>query len=322
MKKLLVFLLKCVVSAVLIYILISSLDLQSFRTQLGRVSIPLFSAAILLFFASNLLGAAQWFVFLRSAGFSMTYGRSTAYYYTGLFFNNFLLSSVGGDAVRLVDVARGEGQHAGRVAATILADRVFGLVCLLVLGNLAFLGYLLFFPHSAPLVYWAYCGLDVFLALLVIVFLSRRIRFLLLRLVRRVPWRLVKSLLFRFLRLLARYSKRRRVFLQALPWGVANQLIKISVSILTAWALGYRIDLVLFFVFVPLLGVVKVLPISIMGLGPHEFTGQKLFATAGIGATVSVSFLLLYQLVVMAANLACGLFFLFRKERTVPGGAG
>jgi len=105
------------------------------------------------------------------------------------------------------------------------------------------------------------------------------------------------------------------VFVRAFFWGVGNQILKMGVSFLALAALGgfdMGIPLHAVMLFVPILGAVKILPISVMGIGPHELVGQRLFALVGVPADFALSFLFLNQIVAIISNIACGVFVFVR----------
>ena len=101
-------LLKLAVSGGLVYFVLAGINFDDVARQLGDASVLLAGAASLVMLASHLLGVMQWRVFLRAQRLEMSFSRCVVYYYTGQFFNNFLLSSVGGDIVRMFDVAYNE----------------------------------------------------------------------------------------------------------------------------------------------------------------------------------------------------------------------
>lgn len=318
MKEKAVVLLKFAVSAALVGFLLLTVDLDKVVNQIRQVSLPGLLTVSLLFFGSYLIGSRQWLVFLRAGGFHISFWRAAEYFYTGVFFNNFLFSSVGGDLVRLADVTHGEQERTSRVLATILVDRVFGLICLCLIGVAAL--FVVWLIHGIPssLLLTVYAVLGSGLLVVSLFFLSNRIRFLFYLLAARLPLRKLRLGSFRFLNILSRFRKKRHVFLHALPWGLLNQAVKMVLGYAAARLVhGPEVPgLEWILLFFPVLGLVKVLPISFMGLGPHEVAGARLFATVSplYGKAWSVPFLLLFQVVVMLANLFSGLVFLFRKE--------
>jgi hypothetical protein len=108
------------------------------------------------------------------------------------------------------------------------------------------------------------------------------------------------------------------VFVRALFWGLANQIVKLGVAFLILLAFpgaAAGVPVYAFILFIPILGLVKALPISVMGIGPHELAGQKLFAAVGVAGDFALSYLFLSQIVAIASNIACGIFVGTRKWR-------
>jgi len=318
LKRFLSFLFKLSVSVLLVYLALSGIEFADVLALFADVSLPLVLLAFLLMFASYALGAMQWRVFLRAQRLDIPLRRSLVYFYTGQFFSNFLFSSVGGDVVRLFDVARGEGAHTGRVFASIIVDRVFGVVCLITLGLSVLPGVFLQERISdLGLVVYIYLVFAAFMAAFWVFVFSRRLLYLVMRLAQYLPFARLRRAVFHILRVFSCYRRAPRVFARALLWGIANQTLKMGVAFLLLLALsasrasvpGYALIL-----FIPILGLVRALPISIMGIGPHELVGQELFALVGVPGDFALSFLFLNQIVSIASNIACGFFILARRH--------
>jgi uncharacterized protein (TIRG00374 family) len=100
--------------------------------------------AFILVVASLFLRAFRWQILLRGLNASVAYGRLAELYFAGNFFNAFLPSGFGGDAVRILEVAR---DVPGNIAAgTVIVDRLTGLVMLFVMALLV----LPFRPEGFP----------------------------------------------------------------------------------------------------------------------------------------------------------------------------
>src|SRR5690606_285572 len=89
---------------------------------------------VALFFLSILAGAWQWSLLLRIQGIRFGFADCFRSYYAGMFLNNFLPGTVGGDALRVWDVHRrqledGRGSL-GKAAASTLLDRLMGFSAL------------------------------------------------------------------------------------------------------------------------------------------------------------------------------------------------
>jgi uncharacterized protein (TIRG00374 family) len=79
----------------------------------------------------NLLGVVRWAVFLRVLKISLPAWEVLRLSFVGLFFNNFMVGAVGGDAVKVVWlVAKGHNKH--QALLSVLMDRMSGLGALIV----------------------------------------------------------------------------------------------------------------------------------------------------------------------------------------------
>jgi uncharacterized protein (TIRG00374 family) len=133
-----------VVTATLLTLLFRRLDVDTLRLQLGRITPGFFAASLALFTVGQLAYAFRWHAILRSMGIVMRFSEVARLYLIGLFLNNLLPTSVGGDAAKVYYVGRRFGYPAA--GASVLIDRFLGLLWLAVIGSV--LGWLL--PAETP----------------------------------------------------------------------------------------------------------------------------------------------------------------------------
>ena len=90
--------------------------------------IPLwrFLLATGLIFISRFFVIGRWHVLLRTAKLGISFARTTALTFTGLFANNFLPTTIGGDVVRFAGAAE-MGYDSSIVLASLVADRLTGM---------------------------------------------------------------------------------------------------------------------------------------------------------------------------------------------------
>lgn len=317
-------LLKLAVSALLIGFLFRFRDVSS-STLLEAVESPRWGLLVLalgVFLASAIAGSVQWGWILRTAGLRTRGLELGRLYFVGMFFNNFLLGNVGGDAVKVVDLGRREGDTVKVFCGTVL-DRLLGLSALTVLALIAFAAAAaadLTLPPVLPLM----LALVVWTGSLAVL-LSGRVSSLLSRLLARLPWPALRRRFDQLVREFRLYRRRpawlSRVFLLAL--GV--QALRVATHVVVAYGLGLRLggDQVLqLFVLVPLLGILIALPISLNGLGLREVAAADLFMAAGVVAVdaqaVAVEFLA--YLVQVLVSLVGGVLFLTGPARANRAG--
>jgi len=305
-------LLRLAVSAVLVVVLLRRIPLATVRASLADPDPAWLAAAVGVFAVSALGGALQWAWILRRAGLATPLGEMLRLYWVGLFFNNFLLGNVGGDAFKVVDLGRRECRTGAVLGATTL-DRLLGLLALTVLA----LGTLVLakaqraaLPPVLPLL----LALAAWAGALALMFsgrLARRLTALLARL----PWRLPAAALEGFLAEIRRHREQPSWLLRVFLLALAVQFLRVATHLLCAWALGVDlagVRILQLFVLVPLLGILIALPISLNGLGLREMAAAGLFVSVGLTATeadaVAVEFTA--YLVQVAVSLAGGALFL------------
>ncbi len=276
--------------------------------------------AALTFAASNVLGALQWGRLLELSGVRLPLLKVLSFYWVGLFFSNVLPANVGGDVVRIVDVTRSTGSKRSAVGATLL-DRIIGFVAISLLGVIAL--------PMVPL-----SGTGMLLWLVVLLF-SMVTVVLCLTVYRRGVLGFAERWVSRieFLSFGRRYtaladelhSYRRHTgsLLVLVSLAFVIQVLRVLVHVMVARGLGMTLPAAWFFVIVPILAVVVVLPISIAGLGVRETAAVGLFGRVGVTPTVAVVHQLSTFFLTLAVNLIGGVLFIARSvRRPALGGAG
>jgi len=102
---------------------------------------------------------------------------------------------------------------------------------------------------------------------------------------------------------------------QALAYSALFNTLLVLLNYLTAYAVGMRLGLAYFFLFVPVLSLTLMLPISIGGLGVREGVAVVLFTQAGVDEAVAVAASLAVFGVSRATSLLGGLLYLLQSMR-------
>ena len=314
------------VSAGLLWWLLS--ELRGGLDQMRAVSPLALLPAAGVFALSTVLGAWQWVLILRRAGLPVGSGRLHALYWIGLFFNNFLPSNVGGDLVKVADVAVETGRVARPLAGTVL-DRMLGLSALVVVA----LGAGVWLGDRAPagIPWWALSavGLPVIGGTLVI--LSGRAGRLLILLTDRVRPGPSRGRIRSLLGVLQDYRTDPGFVLRLALLAVVVQALRVATHVLVSQAMAIPLDLeriLHLYVLVPVLGMAIVLPVSFNGLGVRELVATRLMPAVGIDAPTAVAMQLITYLVQVAVSLVGGIVFTvmlltgrLRLRRPVPPAA-
>src|SRR3954452_22280808 len=112
-------------------------DARALTSRLAAARLEYVAAGVLLYGAGQALSAWKWRLLLRPVGLgAVGYGRLLAFYFIGMFFNLFLPTVVGGDAVKAWLLARETGAVA-RSTVSVFMERNLGLLALLTIAIVA-----------------------------------------------------------------------------------------------------------------------------------------------------------------------------------------
>lgn len=121
------------VSIALLALLARLFDLSSIPFLLRGISPKYVAVALALILLSVVVSAWKWFVLVQGQNIAVGYGELFSAYLAGIFFNNFLPSSIGGDAARVVCVGKKRGLTA-ELTASVVAERLIAMTSLSVVG--------------------------------------------------------------------------------------------------------------------------------------------------------------------------------------------
>jgi len=289
-------LLKIGVTVIGLALVLSSIPLAQIGDELVIVSWPWLFLALAMITFSLVLRAFRWGILLKGLKASVHFGRLVELYFVGNFYNAFLPSGFGGDAVRILEIAR--DVPANVAAGTVLVDRLTGLLALFLMALLA----LPFRPETFP-DYLATLVAGVCLVGLIggfVLFEGTLIR----RLGSWLPGPLSPVGDGPIAKLLQAIG--------GCGWRAIFGAFGISIIfnlILVAWwaaagrALGYdNIPYTYYLLVVPIMSVALLVP-SIGGLGVRELLAEPLFQAAGLTGAQAVALSLLVWLLMRFVSL-------------------
>jgi len=305
---------KIAVSAGLMAFLLHKIPSHEIVELARRADRGLLLAATTVFMLSNVLGWFQWHVLLRSSGVELSAGRTFRFYFVGLFFNNFLPANIGGDAVKVYDLTR-EGESAYQMIAVTLLDRLLGVFSLCVLAVIADL--LLVARHGGAH-HMLYLG--VFVACMIPAlgfYFYRPLGNWLRRSVLRLHALSINARATAIIDHLSPFRGRRALVTRLVSLSAVIQAMRVFTHVLVGMAIGVsmtKLGVAQFFVFIPLLSLAMIPPITINGLGIREGLGILLFAAAGISRTDAFVLEFATYLISVLVSLLGLAFFLGRRR--------
>ena len=311
MRRILLSTIKILISAALLYLALRKVNLYDLASRIHVESLGWLALAIAVTFLQIFLGVLRWREISGECGAPLETGQAMRFNVIGVFFNQTLPSSIGGDAVRLWLVARA---GAGWRAATysIFVDRAIGLIALAVL-----------IVASLPWSYRLITNPEGRSALLLVDFaaLAGGVGFLVLGV---LPWPWLKRWWVTHHIHACAVIANRVIFSRKHRPKIA--VLSILVHVLTAviaWCVVRSIAApVLFgqiFQLVPPVMLITMLPISIAGWGVREATMGLAFGYAGLVSNEGVNISLVFGAVNFLVGAFGGLVWILSPEKAAQG---
>jgi uncharacterized protein (TIRG00374 family) len=298
-------------SVALIAYLIAQADPSKVWERWRGADLRFVGLAVLVQLAGVALNAVRWGVLLDARGQRQPYRWLLGSYLAGQFANNFLPTSVGGDAVRAAQLARKIGSIS-QASASVFLERLTGFLALSLIVNLALLWSYL--GHTGSLLATA-----PELRLLTILFTVAAIAamaasFSAPRLLQLFGPRLPRQLqrpLERIARALGDYVPQGRTLVSVLGLSVLYQTIWIFNHIVCGWALHIDAPNLIYFLMVPITDIVGLAPIFVNNLGAREAVFTLYLGQVGVSAATAIALAFLIFTVRLVVSLIGGLVVLF-----------
>ncbi|HXG75774.1 MAG TPA: lysylphosphatidylglycerol synthase transmembrane domain-containing protein [Gaiellaceae bacterium] len=269
------------------------------------------SAAIMLGTVPVL--AARWGWLLRAHGIAERLPWLTRAYFVAYVAGQVLPTSLGGDAVRVLETSR---RHPGRTAlvtGTVLLERGLGGAATVLLGAVGFLLSLGRYEIGAYL--WLEGAFVLGTLVLAFVFFARSARPLLRRLEPLLARVRLDRVLRAFYEGVHHYRGRPRLLALVLAVTLAVQAVRILAIWAAARAVGIDLDPRIYYVFGPLLFLVMLVPFTLNGLAVREAFFVSFLGSVGIGASEAFAAGFLYFLVTVALALPGGAVLAWQGAR-------
>jgi uncharacterized protein (TIRG00374 family) len=322
MKKSILTLLKVIFSVgILVYIFTKVVYIGDLWVTLKEANVAYLIAAVALYFLVQTISAYRWYLLLRPLGIETGFGKILSLYYLGMYFNFFLPSAIGGDFFKIYYLHKETGRLSASTAS-VFVDRDIGMGGLLLTALVvAWYGGTRIPPDNGVL-------LAPVFALIGIAFIAAN-----LALFYRPSYNLLHRLLSLF-KMKRADEKVERLFESMNSYrgqwslGAITLIISLGVQIgcalvnmFAAGAIGLHtqhgwID---YMVFIPAIGLIGMIPLSVNGAGWREASYILLFQSVGAEAHQAAALSLLWLAVIVITSLPGGIIYLAQGRLTGKG---
>ena len=263
------------------------------------------------FFIANLTIVTRWWRLLALAGCPTRWSNAFRLTFLGLFFNNVLPGATGGDVPKGLMIAKENPGRGADALMTVLVDRIFGMVALALLALLVILLVPSPFDALRP-------GLLLGLGLVVVgtlLYAQKGLRRALglSALVDRLP---LAERLRQLDRAALLYLKRPGGMAVAFGFSFVNHLLVTFGVVFLGRAIGVEgVELLRWFVLVPVGNLISAVPLAPGGWGVGELAYGALFGMIGASQALGVAVSVTFRLSQLVQSLMGGIFLLLPKSQ-------
>jgi len=304
--------LKLILSFSFLFLVLSRLDLTQLLSVVAGARLEFLLLAVTIQILTLLISALRWKIVLVNFRIFQAWYPLTKLVFIGSFFNLFLPSAIGGDVFRAYYLSKGTGRGMSTTLTTSALERSGGLCGLLLIGLAASMAVPQTIAGLSSLhIFLAACA--VYAAANVMLFHSwthGRVtsaiqRFGFHSLIRKM------DLVYQGLDTLKQNpAKMAAVAMVSIPIQAGS----VAVVWVTAQGIGIEAPFSLFMVFVPLINLTIMVPLTINGIGLRESAYYLLFSQAGVLPEMSVTLSLLGFVVMMVSSLPGIVYYSIRKQ--------
>ena len=306
-RRILGIVLRAIISFGILIFLFFRIKLKSFLDIINTADLGILLFAFFLFLVSNILCFVRWQMILKGLKINFYPLILLSSFSGGLFFNLFFPSTIGGDFLRITDLSL-RTQKTKEVFSSVILDRLSGYLALDFIIIFALL-----FGHRIILdkkIFFIVIGFSILLITLLFILFNN---FLYTKLSNFLS--LFKNRFFSILvdvhNCIYQFRYQKAIILKSFFVSLLSQLIGIGVAFMVALSLNKLINIGYFFLFVPLIGAITTLPVSIGGLGLREALFIFFFGSIGLSRDFCLALSLLNFVFILIISSLGGIIYAF-----------
>jgi glycosyltransferase 2 family protein len=303
---------KTAVTVFLFYLIFRKVDFLEFLATLHNAQIDVLLFAFLILWLGHYICIFRWRLLMRPLMPVLSLSQMFGIYCIGLFFNLTFPTVVGGDLVKMYYAGKPTKHYAESFAATFL-DRDAGMLAMMIIASIAIVVHPVAISSiPVPLIVWS--AFLLFVLGNVIIFTPTLHR----RLIDILHKHRMSHLASKIDAISAAFQvmgKHRSVLYFSLVISLVNQLLVIAVTYIIADGLRLDIPFSYFLIFVPVITLISMIPISLNGMGLREYSFVALFSAIGVDREYCIALGLLSSLFVVLSSIPGGIVYIFFRNR-------
>ncbi len=252
----------------------------------------------------------RWQILVKGYGHSVSNWLLFKFYFIGMFFNNFLPTSIGGDVLRIYNLIQVTGERTHGFSS-VLTERLMGVTATLIFAIVSIFALSDMF-RNYMILYIAFCLLLFIILFFVLVFNDHFMNFC-LRNVTKIKFFRLGERVIKFLDALRFYRESKFIYIKILLISMLAQAMIILMTFFLARSVSVDVSLGYLFFAVPIAFLLSMMP-SINGIGFREGGYVVLLGNIGINKAAALSISFLSVLVPMLISIFGAVLFLMQKK--------
>jgi uncharacterized protein (TIRG00374 family) len=310
MKNRLTFLLKVLVSGALIWYLLSEIEFSAVFASLKSAEPIWLLLSFITLGIGKILTSYRWQVLLKAQNIDISLKFLIGSVFVGQFFNSFLPTTIGGDAMRAYDTAA-QSKESTKSVMSVFADRLIGVFALALLAIVALIfGYLSnedvsFYVIPVLLVFFI-CSFGMAL-----IFNDSLVKVMdqALRSIKLAKIAIKLNDAYQSIHIL---RDKPRVLMIALIVSIVLQINVILFFYFIGVSLSLGVSLLYFTIIVPIAMIVLLVPFSINGIGIREGIFVLLLTELGVAPNDAIALSWISFGLMLTQGIIGGIIFAFR----------
>ena len=312
LKKYLLFASKAAVTGLLIWLVFTEVNFVELKQHFSNIKGITIVYVLALLCVQSLLAGIRWRIVMALFDRVLSLALTVRIYFEGLFFNQALPSTVGGDGIRIYRVFK-LGLPFGAAFNGVLLDRVAGFISLIILVVVA--QPILFRKIQEPQALIAFWLITAFGLFAIIVLLAMG----------SLPSTLSR---WRAIRGLVKLSVGARQLLKTpsrsipvLGYSLIGHLLMVSAAFLIAVDIGISVSIIDCIIIVPSVMLVATVPISIGGWGLREGAMVTAFGLLGAPAAEVAALSVAFGFCLIGVSLPGGILWFLNADHHISDAA-
>jgi uncharacterized protein (TIRG00374 family) len=307
--------LRLALSLILIIFVSTKIEVDRLTNLLSSMRLSFFFLALLLVIPERAMLAYKWNVLLATKKMSLPFLTIFKICYLGNFIGTFFPSSLGVDVVRVYSLYK-YNSNAAESISSVFVERWIGLFSVLTLV-----------PASMLLFSETVANQNIFLFILIpviffiacsVVLLNKSIMRAFITGLNSINLPSLQRNLQDTYRAFSEYAEHKLVLLYVLILSFVLQVTRILITYFVYLSIGNDVNIVYFFIIVPLVIVLTMLPIAVAGIGIREGAFVYFFSQVGMSASEAFTLSILVYALVMISIMPGGIIYVLEGLQTKP----